>query len=79
MGHGRMQILRQAFFRSLARCFAILPLENFSFFLILGTAKLPLPQIAASDQDKVFCFSSGCVNFGKITQSTRIDGLAYAN
>ena len=39
-----MQILRQAFFRSPAMTFAILPVENFSFFLILGIAKLTLPK-----------------------------------
>ena len=61
-----MQILRQAFFHSLAMYFAILTVENFSFFLILGITKLTLPKRAASDQCKIFCFSSGCVNFRKM-------------
>ena len=61
-----MQILRQAFFRSPAMYFAFLPVENFSFFLILCTAKLTLPKMAASGQGKIFCFSSVYVNFGKM-------------
>ena len=65
-----MQILRQALFRSLAMCFAIFPVENFSLFSILGTTRLTLPKMAASDRSKMFCFPSSYVNFRKMGLQT---------
>ena len=61
-----MQILRQTFFRSLAMTFAILPVDNFLFFLIYGTAKLTLPKWQHLTSARYSVFSSGYVNFRKM-------------
>ncbi len=61
-----MQILQQTLFYSLGLGFTLIPVENFSFSAVLGTAKLTLPEMAASNQIKMFYFSSGYVNCRKM-------------